>query len=74
MKVRWLKDHLLGGGREAQAGQVSEELHPMEAQRKISMGYAQLLGEGPDRPAPPTSVSGHEQAGDPTPARRGGKE
>jgi hypothetical protein len=74
MKVRWLKDHLLGGGREAQAGQVSEELHPMEAQRKISMGYAQLLGEGPDHPAPPTSVAGHEQtSGDPTLARRGGK-
>jgi len=74
MRVRWIKDHLLGGGKVAVAGQTSEELHPMEAQRKVNMGYAQLLGEASDRPAPPASVSGHEQAGDPIPARRGGKE
>lgn len=73
MKVRWVKSHLLGAGKEATAGTVSEELHPLEAQRKISMGYAQPLGEGPDHPVPPTSVAGHEQtSGDPVMSRRAG--
>lgn len=69
MKVRFVREHLLGGGKVGKVGDVVD-LPELEARRKVSMGYAENAPEESKQAPPAAPPGGNVRQDDPS-ARSG---